>query len=307
MTNPILSYGKILTFGDADLKGLLDEPCYIQEKIDGSQISFMVNEKEQLLVRSKGSLINLDQPQKLFVPAICTIQNLHSLGHIPAGLIFRGEAVATPRHNKINYKLVPAGNIVLYDVHSIDLECDLHWKQVKLWAAKLGIAFAPVLGTYENPADELTVEVLKKIVAETKSVINDKVDIEGVVIKRLEKPFITAHGKVGRGKYVSDGFKEMEKTKKSIRENTFEDLAPIFAPEARKHKMVMRLKEEGKWTGTMRDMALLVPQLIQDVEEECLAELKDMVYKSVRKKVRQGLQSGLAEWYKEKLGSGEFK
>ena len=306
MTKPLSSYGKVRPFNDPDLEGLLEEPCYIQEKIDGSQFSFTVTPENNLITRSRGAILNLQQPQKLFLPAICTVKALYEANRLPTGLIFRGEAVSTPRHNKLDYQVVPPGNIVLYDVYDSQSNKELHNSEVAKWAKTFNLLYAPILKTYENPKIDLSIEILKNLVTSTTSCINPSVSVEGVVIKRCNSTFMDKTGEIGRAKYVSEDFQELQNTKKSIAENQFTDLAPIFAPEPRKYKLIQRLKESGEWTGTMKDMAKMVPMLIEDVEQECMEELKNMVYLAVRKKVRQGIQTGLAQWYKEKLMEKAF-
>lgn len=304
MPHALESYGKVHQLSDLTLKGLLDEPCYVQEKVDGSQFSFGVDGDDgRLLVRSRGAMLNVKQPQKLFSLAIQTAEMLHKAGRLKKGLVYRGEAVCSPRHNKINYKAVPAGGIVLYDVFSVADNKELSRTQTESLAKELGLLYAPVLGVFENPKEEITPEVLKKIAEKTKSVINSSVGVEGVVIKRCDKEFRNLDGKIGRGKYVCDEFKEIDNTKKSAEQNDFNSLAQVFAPEARKDKMIQRLKESGEYTGTMKDMGKMVPMLIADVEEECMQEMQDLVYKFVRKKVHKGLTSDLAQWLKDKLMS----
>lgn len=301
------TYGKVLHFNDRQLDGLLDEPCYIQEKIDGGQFSFGIDPLGKLLVRSRNVFLDLEHPDSLYSNAVKTVKFLYESNKLQPLWAYRGEAINSPRHNKLNYKEVPPGNIVLFDIFDVSSGRELTPAIVEESAKSLNLLYAPILRIFNKPKEELTADFLKDLVAKTTSCINNTVPIEGVVIKRYGSVFKRRDGCIGRAKYVSDDFKEIQRTKKKLPNDKFSELANIFATEARKYKVVQKLKESGEYTGTMKDMGKIVPILIEDVEEECMDLLKNMVYAAVRKSVGRGLTDGLSSWYQEKLMNKEFE
>ena len=68
-THVINSYPKIYNIGHKYILDLFNEEVSVQEKIDGSQISFGVIDGE-LCARSKGKDLVLDAPEKMFNKAI---------------------------------------------------------------------------------------------------------------------------------------------------------------------------------------------------------------------------------------------
>ena len=51
----------------------------------------------------------------------------------------------------------------------------------------------------------------------------------------------------------------------------------------------------------MKDLALLVPEVKHDVEEECKDDIKEQLYKLYGKQVISGSVKGLPEYYNKKL------
>src|SRR5277367_5153959 len=70
------SYPSIYNLGHRAIETLLNEPVYVEEKIDGSQFSFGVDFEGQLRVRSKGAVMHVDAPEKMFKLAVATAQHL---------------------------------------------------------------------------------------------------------------------------------------------------------------------------------------------------------------------------------------
>ena len=52
--------------GHKAIAELLKGPVYVEEKVDGSQFSFGVDENGEIRVRSKGCELVLDAPEKMF-------------------------------------------------------------------------------------------------------------------------------------------------------------------------------------------------------------------------------------------------
>jgi len=132
----IPSYGHPHTLGHKYLIHLFDDPVVIQEKVDGSQISFGVI-NGNLSVRSRGQDVTNDTTG-MFSKAVKELQKRKDFMFEAA--IYRGEYLQKPKHNKKTYSRIPKGNVILFDVeypdgtfanpttllleaHQLDLEC----------------------------------------------------------------------------------------------------------------------------------------------------------------------------------------
>lgn len=67
--NHLSGYSKVYALGHREILGILDDPVIVQEKIDGSQISFGVIDGE-ISIRSKGADIYPESPPKMFKKAV---------------------------------------------------------------------------------------------------------------------------------------------------------------------------------------------------------------------------------------------
>src|SRR3954465_2218887 len=106
------SYTKILTFGHAYVRDILEGEVVIQEKVDGSQISFGLDLTGELHIRSKGAGLITDAPEKMFQAGVAAIKAIAD--QLPLGWVFRGEYLAKPKHNTLAYDRVPKNHIVLW-------------------------------------------------------------------------------------------------------------------------------------------------------------------------------------------------
>lgn len=84
----ISSYPEVFQIGHRVIKDIFTSPVIVDEKIDGSQFSFGVLDGE-LVCRSKGKQLILDAPEKMFIKAIATTQEL--LPQLHESWIYRGE------------------------------------------------------------------------------------------------------------------------------------------------------------------------------------------------------------------------
>ena len=196
-------YGKIFALGHRATKGLLDKPVVVEEKVDGSQISWgLVGEPPRLSARSKRLTLDLDEPPNLFAPSVASIRRMAEDGLLSPGVVYRGEAVGRPRHNTLTYGRVPQGHIALFDVDA-GTQDYLGYEEKARVATRLGIEAVPLLfeGMLSSTAR------LEKLL-ELESFLGGA-RIEGVVIKRAHQvPLFGEDGLPLRAKFVSEKFKE---------------------------------------------------------------------------------------------------
>lgn len=291
----IPQYPKIFTLGDSIIASLLDEEVEITEKVDGSQFSFgKVN--GELYCRSKGKVQSLDSPDALFIPAIEYVKSITE--KLPNGYVFHGETLARPRHSTITYRRIPKNHIALFGVRLLAENVLLPYEEIKKWAETLGVEVVPLLYYGKITPDEILGFL------DRDSFLGGS-KIEGVVVKVYEKwEWMGQVLPVKCGKFVSERFKEVHK-ESWARLNTsmggLEGLKESLHTEARWRKAIMRLKEDGLLTGTLKDIEPLIKEIKRDVLEEEKENLKEELWRLFKEDLLRASVRGFPEWYKESL------
>jgi len=296
----IHSYSKIFTLGHKALSELFLDEVVVEEKVDGSQVSWGRAEDGTLSCRSKGQKLNIDAPEKMFAKAVDTIKEIAPLLH--PGWIYRGEYLQQPKHNTLAYDRVPNKYIVIFDIDS-GLDDFIGPKEKAEETARIGLECVPCLavGKYDSWED------LKKLL-ETPSFLGGQL-VEGIVIKNYHR-ICSMTKDILMGKYVSEAFKEVHRGDwkdrnpgpSDIRQRIVESLRTP----ARWQKAVQHLKERGQLEGSPRDIGNLIKEVQQDVQDECATEIQEHLYNWARAEILRGVIRGLPEFYKERLAEQQF-
>ncbi len=275
-----ISFGKVHPIWHRDNADLLDGFCYVQEKVDGSQFSFCMTDGT-VRFASRSREIPTDD-EGMFKAGCDAIREIREL--LVDGWTYHGEYLSKPKHNILCYDRVPLKHVALWGVRD---------PQGELWSVQELAPAAAVLGMEAVPillhGSGLTADRLGGLMDRTSFLGGST--IEGVVVKREQLA----------GKLVSDRFKEFKKSKASVRkaDNPVAACVASVATEARFHKIVQHMKEEGSWSGDYSDIPWLCRELQKDVFEECEDQMKDIVWKSVERRVRKMLPGKLVPWYKK--------
>jgi hypothetical protein len=296
------SYGKVWALGHPKVKNIFQGWVVVEEKLDGSQWSWGVHNGElKLKTHTKERHYPVDD--KLFKAAADKVWDLFQQGLLVEGYTYRSECITRPKHNCLAYDRCPDGYMVLFDVETSQgqfLGPDEKHKE----ALRLGIE--PVIAFYRGDGKLLTEDTLKGYLENISLLGGQK--IEGVVVKNYSQ-FIE-DGKVMMGKYVSEKFKEVQKSdwKKSNpgQGDIIMELIEQYRSEARWNKAVQHLKEDGECESDPRDIGKLVRLVCKDVHEECQEEIKEKLFKWAWKKINNGLTKGMPEWYKQQLLEQQF-
>ena len=300
------SFPKILQLGDPRVveqlaTGVVD----ITEKVDGSLFSFGLSYEDELQYRSKGQdLTNNPSPQKLFLPAIAGVLDRTALiGSIlkPGEWVF-GETLSSPHHNTLSYERVPKDNFIVFGYFNQNGWANI--EEVQVIASKLGYEVVPHI--YSGPMPSLpTIEQLL-----TAGSVLGKELIEGVVV-RHRSAFWAGFGSEPSPvlvKYVRPEFKERNSATwegvKTSSSGKVELILEGYRTEARWNKAIQHLWDNDQLQGRMQDMPLLVQEVEKDVVLECEAEIKEAIWKAVRKDLMRTVNRGLAEHYKMELAKG---
>ena len=294
----IAGYPKIFNLGNKYVKDIFKNAVFIQEKIDGSQISWSVDDNHNLMIRSKGAVINPDMPPDIFAPSVASIKRMYHEGHLAPGVIYRGEAMRGPRHNTLIYERAPKNNIVLFDVQFND-GVEAHVNLLPGIAESLGIEVTPLLmqGRIE---DQNQLEDLLRVPSFLGGMI------EGIVIKNYDLPTPFGEGWL-MAKLVLPQFRELHKSNPEYKKGDIvQEIAGRVSPLARWVKAVNYLRDTEQLLESPVDIGKLMKHVQQDVEEEAEDAIKSMLYNHFRKRILRRCTSGLPEWYRETLLKAQF-
>lgn len=297
------SYSSPFNFGHRALDDFWNgEPVYVQEKVDGSQFSFGVDEDGSPLARSRKQdlTVFMGNPEAagMFFPALEMVIRLAESGALPAGWTYRGEYLRKPRHNHLAYGRIPKDHVILFDVDTGDQHYLEPGNTLEREAERIGLECVPLIHTFKHKPN---VSELKALL-DNVSVLGN-VPVEGIVLKNY-----SVYGpdkKVLMAKLVSEDFKEAQKGSwkeaNPSRKDIISQLSEKYCTEARWRKAVQHLEEEGRLALEPRDIGLLIHEIPNDILEDHEGEIKDDLFKAFIKDLKRGWTRGLPEWYKALL------
>jgi hypothetical protein len=298
----VRSYPSLYAIGHKAIRDIFDGDVVIQEKVDGSQFSFQIRNGE-VEIRSKGAQLNIVAPDKMFAAGVAAVMAV--AGQLREGLIYRGEYLRGPKHNTLAYDRTPKNHVALFDIEDTTLGEGyfLTPPELKAEAERLGFDVVPTLliGKIDSP------ETLRAMLDQVSLLGGAK--IEGVVVKNYAK--FTEDKKVMMGKFVSEAFKEVHvgewRKANPTQGDVTSALIAAYRTPARWAKAVQHLREAGQITDTPKDIGHLIKEVGEDVQRECEAEIKDMLFSHFWPNIRRGLTGGLPEWYKEQIMAAAFE
>lgn len=299
----LASYPSIYNIGHRAVAELLKVPVYVEEKVDGSQISFGVSREGELQVRSKGAEINPDAPEKMFTKAVEQIKAVRE--SLVPGWVYRGEYLQKPKHNTLAYSRVPERNIILFDINpGEDGSYFLDYGQKYSCAKTLGFELVPLI--YEGLVTDAD---MFRGFLDRESILGGQ-KVEGVVVKPVGYGLFGPDKKVLMAKYVSEAFREVHagewKKTNPGSGDIVQVLAAQYKTEARWLKGVQHLREAGKLEDSPRDIGTLLKEVSSDLHQECAEEIKDKLFKWAWPQIQRRAVVGLPEWYKDLLMKRQF-
>lgn len=289
----ISSYSDVFTMGHKALAELFDGPVVVEEKIDGSQLSFS-RVGDILLMRSKGKQLVIDAPEKMFQSGVDAIKAVFP--SLPENWIFRGEYLSAPKHNALAYARVPKFHIIIFDIDTGNQDY-LNYSAKAEVAHGLGFEVVPML--YQGAIN--SVDFLRSLLPGA-SVLSGAVP-EGIVIKNYSR--FAADKKILMGKYVREEFAEVNRAewKKSNPSGVdiIQSLISQYRTEARWEKAVQHLRDLGQIAQEPKDIGSLMVEVEADIMKECEDAIKETLWAWAWSKIARGAKAGLPEWYKNKL------
>ena len=290
-------YGKILTLGASRSENALVGNVIIQEKVDGSQFRWGINEDGTFQIGSRNTIIGHPDENKMFKEGVEHLLSVEALilDKFEPNTFFFGEYLQKPKHNVLRYERVPHNHIVLFDV-VINGEW-LGRKDLIVIADMLDINIIPQL--YEG---KVNLEQVKELLT-TQSYLGREI-IEGVVIKNFEQNLcLGGHVFPLFTKYVREAYKERHGKDWKVRspKTTLMDWIQGFKTEARWGKAIQHLKDNNELENDPRDIGKLIQEVKKDIIEEETEYIKEYLFKKYIQDITRVSVQGLPEWYKEKL------
>jgi len=279
----------IARLGSRESEGVFDSDVQITEKIDGSTFAFgKLHGKVRM--RTNSQEIQLGQHPEMFRNAVMVVQELKD--RLPEDVIFYGEYLRKNRHNALTYGRIPKNHIMIFGILA-NGEWITDYNKMAAYAESFGFESVPLLfqGKVTSFKD---IEPL----LEGESILGGR--MEGVVIKNFAQ---TMHYKDKEQlqfiKFVNDSFKEVRHISKDAKQigrlgETLQTksnldglqldldiLTQAFVTDARCHKTIQHLHEDGKLKLDYCDFPVLMKELASDfISEEklsCIEELKKLL------------------------------
>lgn len=299
----IPAFPKIFHLGDKFIDKIFDGPVEITEKIDGSQFVFGKIGGE-LFCRSKGKMLVLGAPEKMFEKAIDYVMSVQE--SIPNNIVFFCEYLRQPKHNVLAYHRIPTNGLALFGVCELPNKFISEYSRLIFAKNTLGIDVVPLIYEGEIKTKDDLVEML-----DTDSYLGN-VKIEGIVIKNYTQPFMIRDRvfPLMSGKFVSEKFKEKHRTDwkvKNTGKGRWDTYVEGFRTDARWEKAVQHLRDNGELENAPRDIGKLIKEIHRDITEEEKENIKDVLWKEFGIQVLRKSTAGFPEWYKKRLAENMFR
>lgn len=240
-------YPKVQQLGLRYTTNIYKEATEITEKLDGSQFRFgLVN--DNLMCCSKGAIIDINKPDKLFSPAVKWCKVLDLGGYLEDNLTYFGETLCKPKHNTLTYDKVPKNNIALFAIHDSTNDTWLPYEEVAEHACALDVDVVDLLFRGDLRSVKNMVEFCEDLLYMDSQLGGTK--IEGFVIKNLHREVMVGDRPVPfiQGKFVSEQFKERHKVnwKNKGLGSGWELFKERYRTDARWDKATQHLREQSK-------------------------------------------------------------
>ena len=297
------AYPKIASLGTKGFERIIDVPVYIQEKLDGSNVSIhKIQGSIQLASRTRWLGHLGVSGIKMFNKFLEWVNiNEHFLNKLPEGAVLWGEFCNN--HNVLKYeKLNP---FVLFDISLTDPYGNrqfipkVEWRVFfDLWWGSpdyLLERFLPVFSSEFSKMPNLT--TLKEHLEFTSILGGPR---EGIVIKNYTE--MTLWGQPLFCKLVNAEYKEGHRTSSKSNAPTIEaQIAENYFNTPRLKKAIQRLKEEGTLTGSTKDIGPLIDVVSKDIYDEEVENIKVRLFNHHWKQITRVIASKVPPAYKEFL------
>jgi hypothetical protein len=309
----VAGYPKINADGKMRVWDERNKDWWIEEKIDGSQLSFRVIttfDHEHMIFYNRGKEINQIEPGWVFEAAMAALGTLKS--KLVTGIMYHGECIVKCKHNVVRYGRVPRLYFVLFDMQYIVGGVYVSRNDMEAHAVGLGLECTPVLYANADPAIQPGAKAEELIAAMTAgcSLLGGEDLPEGVVIKHHS--FVRSeNGRTvaSKIKVVREEFKEEHRRPKKNKdaaavvvpqtltaEESLERIMSWFPKEARWQKAKQRLRDQGLITGepenSLKERNAIREETRRDFKDECKEPIKSLLWAEFAQRLVQSITDG---------------
>lgn len=275
---------------------------YIEEKIDGSQLSILI-ENDKLSFYNKNKVAGMNNA---FEKAITMLRfNYDGKNILNPDYIYHGESVCRIKHNVICYERTPKHYFILYDIFNHMTKEYLSSEDKLLEANRVGFEIVPTLYKNTNP-DQNPYEICDRLI---KQIENGEItsclggNVEGIVVKHHA---FTKKGKTvaTKLKLTTQLFRERHLLKQPKAELSADDfltsLGQSFCTEARFQKAYQHLVESNRINPNLpknNDKDKIIMALNADFDKEYKDELKELLYVEFSPLLKKLGREGAGNWF----------
>ena len=274
-----------------------DRGLVVQEKLDGSNASFTVDNGE-LQCFSRRKKLNEKETLNGFYGWVHENIQEDVFDFLEDYIIF-GEWLVK---HKIQYKEECYKEFYVFDVYDKEEEAYLSLKNMHRIASYLELKTVKTLLIAEpsHHLNILTPQDIQDLVGKSDMTVKPNTG-EGIVIKYLD-------GKSEHEDYykiVSNEFKEFNRQKMKTEIKNNDSVADYAMTRARMEKMIFRAIEEGRLSEDnmeLENFGLIIKEVGQDFVDDIMEEEKDNMLKIIEKQIKKKMPHILREILQEKGG-----
>ena len=274
-----------------------DRGLVVQEKLDGSNASFTVDNGE-LQCFSRRKKLNEKETLNGFYGWVHENIQEDVFDFLEDYIIF-GEWLVK---HKIQYKEECYKEFYVFDVYDKEEEAYLSLKNMHRIASYLELKTVKTLLIAEpsHHLNILTPQDIQDLVGKSDMTVKPNTG-EGIVIKYLD-------GKSEHEDYykiVSNEFKEFNRQKMKTEIKNNDSVADYAMTRARMEKMIFRAIEEGRLSEDnmeLENFGLIIREVGQDFVDDIMEEEKDNMLKIIEKQIKKKMPHILREILQEKGG-----
>lgn len=297
----IQAYPKIFAIGHTWVQEIFFDEVEVTEKVDGSQFTFGKDKEGKLHIRSKGALIDVYNPPKMFKEGVDYVQSIE--GIVPKNSAFYCEYLQKPKHNMLKYDSIPTNHLVLFGASDFDRTKMYTDMEREAFSALFNIDSVPIFFKGKVASEE----ELFKLLDQDSYLGGSK--IEGIVVKNYKRTY-ELNGQIlplMTAKHVSEAFKEVHRNEwkgQHTARGQWEEYVKGFKTEARWEKAIQRMKEADTLQNAPQDIGPLLESINLDIIEEEKDAIMEFLWKKFSKDVFRVATGGFPNWYKDKLIKG---
>ncbi len=281
---------------------------YIEEKIDGSQLSMFINDNDHISFYNKNKTVS--ENNSAFMKAITMLRYKYDGKNIlNQNYIYHGESICRIKHNVIAYSRTPINYFIIYDIYDITTNKYVSLETKKEETKRIGLEMVAILYYNSDPETNPYTTCTKLIeqieTGELQSCLGGT--LEGIVLKHHE---FSQNNKVSatKLKYVTNKFKERHVIKQPKVELSADDflnsLGNSFCTEGRFHKAYQHLVESGKITENnvkRNDLDKIIGELNTDFDKEYQEELMLLLWTEFSPHIKKLARNNVGIWFMNKF------